>query len=388
VPGSLSQRRPRLSGLDGLRGLAALAVVCLHVWMYTSAHAPGRSYVVDAIVGEFRVAVGLFFVLSGFLLARPWVAASRGERPMPGLGRFALRRAARVGPAYWVALAGSFALLAGTGHGRAADARSLPLFAAFVQNQFSATRSKLDPPMWSLGIEVAFYAALPLIGWAMVRCARRRRRAGPLLVCAALTAAGLAWAFAGVRGGWPLETMWTLPTYLPLFACGIAAAVLAHGRRPTRPAAAALLVAATAVVVANGRWHQLGTGFVGHVITDLPAGIGFAVIVAVVASRPAGVLSLAPFRALGAVSYGVYLWHMPVMYALMLHDALPATAQGALPRVLGPTLVAATASWWLVERPVIRRAAARTRAPERPAPGRDAPPARAARPGAALTLAD
>src|SRR6478736_1269037 len=94
----------RLSGLDGLRGLAALAVVCLHVWMYTEAHRAGRSDLVDAVVGEFRVAVGLFFVLSGFLLARPWIAAARGERPMPSLGRFALRRIARVVPAYWLAL--------------------------------------------------------------------------------------------------------------------------------------------------------------------------------------------------------------------------------------------------------------------------------------------
>ena len=132
--------------------------------------------------------------------------------------------------------------------------------------------------------------------------------------------------------------MWTLPTYMPLFACGIAAAVLAHGRRPTRPTAAALLVAGTAIVLLNGYWHEEGTGFAGHVITDLPAGVGFAVIVAVVASRPAGVLSLAPFRALGAVSYGVYLWHMPVMFALMLQGAFPVTAQAALPAGARPDL--------------------------------------------------
>jgi peptidoglycan/LPS O-acetylase OafA/YrhL len=363
-----------MAGLDGLRGLAALAVVCLHVWMYTSAHRPGRSDLIDAVVGEFRVAVGLFFVLSGFLLARPWVAASRGERPTPALGRFALRRIARVGPAYWVALAATFALLAGTGHGRETGPRSLPVFAAFLENVFSATRSKLDPPMWSLGIEVAFYAALPLIGWALIRAARGRRVAGPLLVCAALTIAGLVWTFAGVRGEWPTETMWTLPTYMPLFACGIAAAVLAHRWNPTRSTAAALLLAGTGLVLANGRWHESGTGFVGHVVTDLPAGVGFGVIVAVVACRPPGLLSLAPFRALGAVSYGVYLWHMPVMYALMLRGAFPVTAQAALPRVLGLTLVLATASWWLVERPALRWAAAATRTPvPRPTPRRGAP---------------
>src|SRR6185312_15424887 len=94
----------RVPGLDGLRGLAALAVVVLHVWMYTEANTPGHPVFVDAVLGELRVAVGLFFVLSGFLLARPWIAAARGERALPDLRRFALKRLARIGPAYWVAL--------------------------------------------------------------------------------------------------------------------------------------------------------------------------------------------------------------------------------------------------------------------------------------------
>lgn len=344
----------RLSGLDGLRGLAALAVVCLHVWMYTEAHRPGRSDLVDAVVGEFRVAVGLFFVLSGFLLARPWVAAARGERPMPSLGRFAVRRVARIVPAYWLALGLSFLLLEGTGHGRASDAAHLPVFAAFMQNVFEATRSKLDPPMWSLGIEMTFYAALPLIGWWLVRSARRRPVLGPLAVCVALVAASTVWLYAGIRGDWPLTTMWTLPSYLPLFVCGIAAAVVAHGRAIGRTGSFALLLVGSAVVLANGYWHEEGTGFVGHVVGDLPAAVGFAMVIAAVAARPPGLLSTPPLQALGTLSYGVYLWHMPVMFALQLRHLWPHTAGPAMLRVLVPTLVLATASWFLVERPVLR----------------------------------
>src|SRR6476469_1055730 len=116
VPDQVAPTRSRMPGLDGLRGLAALAVVCLHVWIYTEAHSPDNNVLVDAVVGEFRVAVGLFFVLSGFLLALPWIAASHGERPKPALGRFALRRTARIVPAYWLALGLTFLLLEGTGH--------------------------------------------------------------------------------------------------------------------------------------------------------------------------------------------------------------------------------------------------------------------------------
>jgi peptidoglycan/LPS O-acetylase OafA/YrhL len=343
-----------MPGLDGLRGLAALAVVVLHVWMYTEANSAGRSAALDAVIGELRVAVGLFFVLSGFLLARPWIAASRAERAMPDLGRYAIRRLARIGPAYWVALLGSFLLFAGTGHGRSAGADAVPVFALFLENMFAATRGRLDPPMWSLGVEVAFYVVLPIVGLVLVRAARSRPVAGPLALCAALVGLNLAWLYAGTRGGWPPETMWTLPTYLALFACGVGAAVVAHGRRPGRGAAVALLVCGWGAVAVNGWWHSRGTGFTGHVVADLPAALGFAAVVAVVATRPAGVLASAPLRALGAVSYGVYLWHMPVLFWLQLQDLFPATALAALPLVLVPTVALGAASWWLVERPALR----------------------------------
>jgi peptidoglycan/LPS O-acetylase OafA/YrhL len=362
---STTAAAPRLNGLDGLRGLAAVAVVVLHVWMYTEAHAPGRSVLVDAVIGELRVAVVLFFVLSAFLLARPWVAAARGERPPPRLGRFALRRLARIAPGYWVALAGAFLLLEGTGHGRATAAEKLPVFAVFLQNLFPETRGRLDPPMWSLAVEVAFYLALPAIGWLMLRAARRRAGgaplAGPLVVCGGLVAAGLGWLALGVARDWPPEVMWTLPTYIALFACGIAAAILTHGRRLGRRGAALLFAAGWAAVGLNGWWHSGGTGDVGHVVADLPAAAGFAAVVAAVALRPAGLLATRPLQALGTLSYGVYLWHMPVLYALQIREALPETALPALAAVLGPTLALATASWLLVERPVLRWAARATR---------------------------
>ena len=89
--------RPRLHALDGLRGLAALAVVVLHVWMYTDANwpRPGRTDLLDRAIGELRIAVVLFFVLSGFLLAQPWINGRQ-----PALGRYAVRRFARIAPGH------------------------------------------------------------------------------------------------------------------------------------------------------------------------------------------------------------------------------------------------------------------------------------------------
>jgi peptidoglycan/LPS O-acetylase OafA/YrhL len=219
-------------------------------------------------------------------------------------------------------------------------------------------------------VEVTFYAVLPAIGWLLTRAARGGRLAGPLLACAALVALGLAWTAAGVARHWPPEVMWTLPSYIALFACGLAAAVLAHRRRPGVAAAAALLVVGWAVVAANGVWHSGGTGFTGHVIGDIPAAAGFAAIVAAVALRPPGLLSIAPMRWLGAISYGVYLWHMPVLYALQVHGAFPERALPALATVVVATFALAAASWLLVERPVLRRIGGRRPAPSHAAPGK------------------
>jgi peptidoglycan/LPS O-acetylase OafA/YrhL len=349
--------RPRLHALDGLRGLAALAVVVLHVWMYTDANfpRPGRTDLLDRTIGELRIAVVLFFVLSGFLLAQPWV---RGRAPH--LGRYAVRRFARIAPAYWAAVLGSLLILHGTGHGRDIDLHDLPKFMFFVANVFPETRNQLDPPLWSLHIEVSFYVVLPLIGLALLRAKR------PLLVCLALIAAGLAWATAGTVHAWPPEATWTLPSYVGAFAAGIAAATL-----PSRPRLALATVAAgTVAVVANAVWHSGGTGTLGHAVGDLPAALGFAAIIHGIAARPGRLLSSAPLRALGTLSFGIYLWHMPVLYLLQIHARFPERFLPALAWVLPGTFLAAIASWFLIEKPAIAlsgRALARPTAREVPA---------------------
>ena len=334
--------RPRLHALDGLRGLAALAVVVLHVWMYTDANVParGRTDLLDRAIGELRIAVVLFFVLSGFLLAQPWVAG----RP-PALGRYALRRFARIAPAYWAAVIGSLLLLHGTGHGRDIPLHDVPKFLLFVANLFPETRNQLDPPMWSLHIEVSFYVVLPLIGLALLRARR------PLLVCLALIAASLVWTTAGVSDAWPPEATWTLPSYLGAFAAGIAAAVLSHqhkgGLSPF------IFGAGAGLVLANAVWHSGGTGALGHAVGDLPASLGFAAIVWALAARPGRVLSSPPLRALGTLSFGIYLWHMPVLYGLQLQERFPERFLPAVAWVLALTFALAIASWYLIERPAI-----------------------------------
>ena len=356
-----------MDALDGVRGIAALAVVVLHVWMFTDQHRPGHSELAARAIGELRLAVLLFFVLSGFLLALPWVAAARGEREPPALGRYALRRLARIVPAYWFALAGAVVVLHGTGHGRAVALADLPKFALFLQNVFHETRNQLDPPMWSMHVEASFYVALPLIGLALVAAGRARR--GALAVCAALVLGQLAWRAAVVGWNLPAEATWTLPTYIAAFACGIAAAVLADGARRRPWIAAAAAVAGAALVYADGAWYSTGgAGDAGRLVADLPAAVGFGAIVCLLAARPGGWLGSAPLRALGTLSYGIYLWHMPVLYGLQLHGRFPERFGPALVAILPLTLAAAVVSWFAVERPALRLSARALRRRSAPRP--------------------
>ncbi len=331
--------RPRLHALDGLRGLAALGVVVTHVWMFTDANFPahGRTDLLDRSIGELRVAVELFFVLSGFVLAQPWL-----QRRPPSLGRYAVRRFARIAPAYWAAVLGTLWLLHGTGHGRDIALHDLPKFLLFVSNVFPQTRNQLDPPMWSLHIEVTFYVVLPLIGLALLRAGK------PLAICATLLVASLAYTIAGVVNHWPPEATWTLPSYLGAFACGIAAASMKSA--PPRWVA----YAGAATVLANAVWHSGGhSPALGHAIGDLPASIGFGAIIWALAFRPGRVLGSPPLRALGTLSFGVYLWHMPVLYGLQLHHRFPERFVPAIFWVLPLTFALAISSWYLIERPAI-----------------------------------
>jgi peptidoglycan/LPS O-acetylase OafA/YrhL len=342
--------RARNHALDGLRGLAALGVLTLHVWMFTVQGAHGREELVSLLTGELRLGVVLFFVLSGYLLAGPWVASALEDRPTPRLGRFAVKRAARIVPAYWVAMLGSFWLLAGSGHDYEVGAGQLPLFAAFGQNYVASAAGRLDPPMWSLVVEVSFYAVLPLAGWVLVRCARRGRM---VAACAGLAGLGVAWSAAGALLAWPETAMSTLPTFLPVFACGMAAAALAHRRAPARGLSRGLMVSGAVLVCADAWWHHQGTGMTGHVVRDLPAALGFAAVVAAVAAHPPAVLSRAPLRSLGTISYGLYLWHLPVLLWLRFEGLMPGGFVVPWLEVTALAALVASASWVLVERPAI-----------------------------------
>lgn len=370
----------RLAAIDGLRAIAAVSVLVYHAWLYTlpTVDAGRTDSALDHAIHELRLGLVLFFVLSGFLLFGPWVRSVLDGTPGPRVRAYAVRRAARILPAYYLAVLGSIALLWSIPDSpgvRLPPAEDLWLFAVFGQNFRDATLLTLDPPMWTLAVEVAFYLCLPLLGWLALRQRAVLRRPSRLALCLVpLLFGGL-----GLTWNWVLSDEYhldlgmlnkQLPAMAPYFAVGMLAAVLAHGRSPSRRVMWPLLAVGCAAVVVDAllaidEATRGSRALWLRIWRDDLAAAGFAVILAVVATArvPLRLLALKPLDRLGKVSYGIYLWHVPLLLALRAAGILPSGWFAATLMVLVPTLLISAASWKWVEQPVQEAARRRTRRP-------------------------
>lgn len=374
--GGAAAPRGRLDALDGLRGLAALGVLVLHVWMfsYGDSGKPPKGFL-DFALGELRLGVQLFFVLSGYLIFRPFAAAIlEGAKRGPSLGRYAIRRAARILPAYWLAVGASFLLLRHLDHPMQVDPAELPIFFVFAQNHFLETIKHLDPPMWTLAIEASFYATLPVFGLLALKLVRGRGRAALVALTALVIAGGVVSTVLAYEHHWPQTLSTSLLPHLVEFGAGMMVAVLLHGRGGlNRPVAALLALLGVALVVGNSWWHALGIGSqdARSLVGDAPGIAGLALVIAVLIAGPwpARLLSRGPAKWLGSISYGVYLIHFPVIVFLRMTERWPEDSlTQELLKVMAITLPLATLSWFLVERPAIRwarRVTTRERTPAR-----------------------
>jgi len=377
----------RSAAIDGLRAFAAMSVVTYHAWLYTRSpvSVANRATPADKMLHELRLGLVLFFVLSGFLLYQPWVRSALDGARAPRLQDYLVRRAARILPAYYLAVAGSIALLWSLGDApgvRLPPASGLWTFFVFGQNFSDATLLKLDPPLWTLAVEVSFYLVLPALGWLALRV-RHSGRAGQLAVPLAFLLFSFAYnhAIDGGAANWPTKV---LPAMAQYFAIGMLAAVLVQGRTIGRRMTWALLAGGALLVIGDAWWAADAAtrgshGTLLHVIRDAPGAVGFACIVGSAARTtcPPRVLAARPVAWTGHISYGVYLWHVPLLVFLRAHGALPLSVVGALVVIVPLTFAIATASWYGIERPLQERARRATRRGStrqvRAAPGAGAP---------------
>jgi peptidoglycan/LPS O-acetylase OafA/YrhL len=368
---------PRFPLLDSMRAIAALSILLTHasgVSTFNVANALG------AYTARLNFGVTIFFLLSGFLLYRPFVAARRDNRPPIAIRAFFRRRALRILPAYWVALS-----VLALWPGLLGFADHWWRFYSFTQIYWANSTVQGDGPAWTLAIEMSFYLALPLIarGIAALRPSLRGELA--LIGLGALGALVLRTVLQADGGFNVLQN--TLPCYFDWFAYGMILAVLSvawHGReaqsrtlrlivrRPWVPwlgAAAVFWFMSTQMSLSRGffvvytNWNYFGE----HACYALCA---FLLLLPAVFGDWAGgwprrILAARPLPWLGLVSYGIFLWHAPIM--LWLDDR---GAQGWLPgsgflslllTTAAIVIPIAAASYYVVERPALRFKDRRTR---------------------------
>jgi peptidoglycan/LPS O-acetylase OafA/YrhL len=304
-------RQERLAGLDGVRGLAALFVVVNHVFLrafpgYPVDHAP--VWAAWFIYGRFAVVV--FIVLSGFSLA---LAPARHGWRLDALSRFAHRRARRILPAYWAALAFSLAvawlIVPQPGHG-VPDGRSIVVNGLLVQNLVGAHSP--NAAFWSMAVEAQLYIAFPLL-LLMVR------RWGSV---AMLTVVTLIVATVGIAGP-HVSRMATFviqspPDLAALFALGVVTAGILGASQARRAWPWGWLALGAAAPVIATLWWRGSVWSLHHLFwIDLALGPAIACLLAALATGQAAallrLLDARPVRRLGLSSYSLYLTHAPIV---------------------------------------------------------------------------
>ncbi len=376
--------------LDGMRGVAALAVLAYHVTHRTfpgihHLDAPTPIATTADRLGPY--AVYAFFVLSGILVGGPVVnRVVAGKRPIGDLRRYAASRLLRIFPAWWVVFPVTL-LLSGSQYLRQGTA--LLAFATLQQNWRSDLVHQIVPFSWSLAIEIQFYVLLPVIGVVLSSVARHRLERVRLAVVAGLLVAILA-------GSWVFHWWWffsspqvspdvrpgtyTVLSSMGSFAIGMLIALLVPRVLPSLrsyvgPLAIAVGGAVWAYGLTNERlWHR----------EVMPVATGLLIAGLLLARELpiCGLLRTRALRYVGERTYGVYLWHLPLRYAGDRLGLIPADeailTPVAIALVLAVTLVAAELSWRFVEQPALRlvdRIAPRRSAPDRQAPDAAAAPA-------------
>lgn len=313
-----------LPALDGLRGIAAGLVVLTHAAFLTgfgtSAGLPGH------LLARGDFGVGIFFALSGFLLHRGLLREASSARGVDTL-RYAARRFARIFPAYWLAL-GAVVIAANP------ELRAWVLSAVGLQIYAPDTAIASFGQAWSVATEASFYVALPVAVLLLHRL-RTRSPAAPLFVLVGILA---------VTSLLPLVTSpavfgqdllverwlpWRAPHFLIGMICAEALVLPDHPvartlRRWARDPVGCLLIAGAAYLasttpVAGSLSLEPAFGITLFMRTGLATLVAAGLVLPLALGTTSGwsrLLSLPALRWLGLVSYGLFLWHLPVFTAV------------------------------------------------------------------------
>lgn len=360
---------------DGFRALAAVVVLVTHVAFLSGFN--GRSRF-GAFTARMDVGVAVFFMISGFLLYRPFVASRLAGDNGPRTIAYFWRRALRILPAYWVALTITVFVL----H----VPKDLPspgdLFLYYGLFHLYDVNDVIGPILssYTLVTEISFYVFLPIYAYALSRLARRapeRQVRIDLVVLGCLVVAGIAYRWAirsRFNGERAFQLLNVLPGWIDVFAVGMVLAVLSAWwssrrrepvlfRRRIFPALSWVLAVAAFVAISlwmgrPGRIDTLGQDMGVHYFY-LAVGL-FFLLPGIFGPQRTGlvrhVLQNRAVQLVGLISYGLYLWNETMLEKYVeWTDSTPFNT--SFPKMLAVvfvvTVLVAAASYLVVEKPAL-----------------------------------
>jgi peptidoglycan/LPS O-acetylase OafA/YrhL len=364
--------------LDSLRGLSTILIVVYHtsfVSGYTVAHADS----IGAYIDRLNVGVAIFFVLSGFLIFRPFAHSLIHGSPLPKTWNYYLKRASRILPGYWLALF----VLAGL------DALTIVNTSGFIRNVFivhSFTEHNVFTGIrqaWTLAIEMSFYVVVPAFAHVFVR--QKKRRNGPVSASTLLKA--LSFLFVGAyvfrivthhSHFWFLNTahLW-LPSHMDTLALGMGLAVLVEAPASAKTLSklrnfianhtGAFIVCSVFVWLISANINmaiglnrtEFHIDLLGHFLYGIASVLLVAPFCVVSHALLVKAMSFRLFTWLGTISYGIYIWHMAFLGGNFAEKYMPYTENDGqvLLRflvVLPASIAIASLSYYVLERPIMR----------------------------------
>jgi peptidoglycan/LPS O-acetylase OafA/YrhL len=354
VPRPVEGTSPYLPGLDGIRAIAVLSVILFHL---------NFGWASGGLLG-----VQVFFVLSGYLITDLLVAEYRRSRGI-ALAQFWIRRARRLLPALLVVLFVTVGWATLFDRSQLAALRSdLPPGIFYYSNWWFIFHhvsyfAKFGPPsplghLWSLSIEEQFYLIWPLLILLAMRYIHNRRTM-ILLTLAAAAASAIEMGVLFVPDGDPTRVYDGTDTRVFALLIGAALAMAL----PRHQTFAPVTVGAQRLLDAVGGVSLVGIFLMfwltsqydsflyegGMVLLALLTALLIAVTIHP-ASHLEWLLGWEPLRWVGERSYGIYLWHYPVIVLTTPLDASASVLRAILQ--IAATLILAALSWRFIEQPV------------------------------------
>lgn len=378
-------RPERLIAGDPLRALAALSVLVYHAGFLARDPVPASWKEASAAYGEvlthglaaLDAGLFVFFVLSGYLIAGPFVRAFVEDQPPPRTGNYLRNRALRIIPAFWAVITVVVVVHAGAG----SSAGEIAAVYLFAQSLDLSELASYVGQAWTLQTEVAFYVLVPLIALAVTRATGSRldatgRRRLVLLLCAAVLTGSLALSeltvAIGPNAGGTEDRAWqtSIATMAWAFVPGVVLAtmepVLAprvrarrNRRLPLGLAATGLLALAAYAATGDLAAFPPRPGIGPRLLLAVGAGclVAAPLVLQWSEERAWRALDNRPLHWLGERSYGIYLVHQAILLEMAGWSLLAENARAhfllVLAAALALTLPAAAILHRLVERPFL-----------------------------------